>query len=108
MEYKITYENYEQEVAKSDKPVLLDLWAEWCGPCKMVAPVISQIAEEYDGVLKVGKVNVDEEEELAMKFGAMSIPMMVLVKNGEVAAATVGFQPKASLEAALGLNELKK
>ena len=107
-ELKITYENYEQEVVQSDKPVLLDFWAEWCSPCKMMAPIISQIAEEYEDLLKVGKINVDEEEELAMKFLTMSMPMYVLVKNGEVVAATVGFRPKVSLEEVLGLNELKE
>lgn len=107
MELTITKQNFEEEVLQSEKPVLLDLWAEWCGPCRMLAPVISEIAAEYSGVLKVGKINVDDEQELALRFNAMSIPMIVLVKDGKVAAATVGAQPKVSLEAALGLKDLK-
>ncbi len=107
MEFEVTYENYKEEVEKSDKPVLLYFWAEWCGPCRMIDPIISQIVEEYESVLKVGKVHYDEDMRLAMKFGVMSIPMMVLVKNGEAAATSFGFQPKATLETNLGLNELK-
>ena len=107
MEFKVTYENYKEEVEKSEKPVLLYFWTEWCNPCRVMDPVISQIAEEYESVIKVGKVNCDEEVELGAKFGAMSIPRMVLVKNGEVAASSAGFQPKATLETNLGLNELK-
>ena len=103
MEFKVTYENYKEEVEKSDKPVLLYFWAEWCRPCMIMDSIISEIAEEYEGVLKVGKIHYDEEMELAEKFGAMSLPMMVLVKNGEVTASSVGFQPKASLEFKLGL-----
>ena len=107
MELTITKDNFEEEVVNSDKPVLLDLWAEWCGHCRMLAPIISEIAEEYAGVLKVGKINVDDEQELAVMFNANSIPMIVLVKDGKAAAATVGVQPKAALEAALGLKDLK-
>jgi thioredoxin 1 len=106
MEYTITKANFEEEVVKSEKPVLLDLWAEWCGPCRMLAPVIAEIAEEYAGTLKVGKINVDEEPELAQAFQAMSIPMIVLVKGGKLAASTVGVQPKAALVSTLGLDKL--
>ena len=104
MEFTITTKNFEEEVLKSEIPVLLDLWASWCGPCRMLAPIIEEISVEYEGRIKVGKINVDEEEELAMHFGAMSIPMIVLVKDGKVDKATIGFQPKESLVEELELN----
>ncbi len=97
MEITITSENYESEVVKSDKPVLLDFWAPWCGPCKMLGPVVAEIAEEHDEI-KVGKVNVDEQEELATQFGIMSIPTLVLMKNGKIEKSFTGFAPKESLE----------
>ncbi|MBR2990136.1 MAG: thioredoxin [Solobacterium sp.] len=96
-EITITKENFEQEVLKSDIPVLIDFWAVWCGPCKMMAPVVAQIAEENEGVYKVGKVNVDEEQELAAQFGIMSIPSFIVFKDGEAKAGTVGVQPKDNL-----------
>lgn len=96
----ITSENFQKEVIESDKPVLLDFWASWCGPCRMVSPMVDQIAEERSDV-KVGKVNVDEEQDLAMRFGVQSIPMLVVMKNGEVTNATVGAQPKAQIMALL-------
>ncbi len=98
----ITTENYENEVLKSDKPVLLDFWAVWCGPCKMLSPVVDEIADSYDSI-KVGKVNVDEQPELAQQFKVMSIPTLVLVKDGEVAAQSVGVQPKTTILEMLGL-----
>ena len=90
---KITKDNFESEVVKSDKPVFIDFWATWCGPCQMVGPVVEEISDELS-TIKVGKVNVDEEPELASQFKVMSIPMMVLMKDGEVVKKTIGAQPK--------------
>ncbi|MBQ1302365.1 MAG: thioredoxin [Firmicutes bacterium] len=96
-EITITAENFEAEVLKSDIPVLVDFWATWCGPCQMIGPVISEIAEEYAGKIKVGKVNVDEQMALAMQYQVASIPTLILFKNGEVAKRTMGAQPKENL-----------
>jgi thioredoxin 1 len=101
-EVTITNANFEEEVIKSEIPVLVDFWATWCGPCRMVGPVVSEIAEEYERKVKVGKVNVDEEDELAERFGVQSIPTIILFKNGEEAARNVGFAPKAKLVQMLG------
>ena len=103
MEIVVTKDNFEAEALKSDIPVLVDFWASWCGPCKMLAPVIAQIAEEYEGKIKVGKVNVDEEPELANQFRVASIPTVVLIKDGAVSATSIGFKPKASLLADLAI-----
>ena len=100
-ELKITRENFENEVMKSYIPVLIDFWAPWCGPCQMMGPIIEQLAEEYEGKAKVGKVNVDEEGELSQAFGVMSIPTIVLVKDGKVVRQAVGARPKAEVEAML-------
>ena len=100
-ELKITRENFENEVMKSDIPVLIDFWAPWCGPCRMMGPIIEQLAEEYEGKAKVGKVNVDEEGELSQAFGVMSIPTIVLIKDGKVVKQAVGARPKAEMEAML-------
>lgn len=100
-ELKITRENFENEVMKSNIPVLIDFWAPWCGPCRMMGPIIEQLAEEYEGKAKVGKVNVDEEGELSQTFGVMSIPTIVLVKDGKVVKQVVGARPKAEVEAML-------
>lgn len=90
----ITKENFEAEVINSDKPVLVDFWATWCGPCMMLAPVIEEIANELSGEIKVGKVNVDEEGELAVKFGIASIPTLMVFKNGQVTNTAVGYRAK--------------
>ena len=93
---KITKDNFEAEVLQAEKPVLVDFWAVWCGPCMMVGPILEEISEERDDVI-VGKVNVDEEQELAAKFGVMSIPTMILFKNGEAAGKVVGAMPKEEI-----------
>lgn len=100
-ELKITEKNFKEEVLLSEQPVLIDFWAPWCGPCRMVGPIIEQLANEYEGKVTVGKVNVDEEPELAQKFGVMSIPTIVLIQNGKVAKQVVGVRTKAELEAML-------
>ena len=96
-EITLTKDNFEKEVKESDKAVLIDFWATWCGPCKMIAPIIEQIAEEYSDEIKVGKVNVDDEPSLAAKFGITSIPTLLLVKNGEVVKTSVGYIPKEKI-----------
>jgi thioredoxin 1 len=101
----VTEQSFEQEVLQSETPVLVDFWAEWCGPCHAVAPVLDRIVEERNGGLKLVKVNIDEEQGLAMRFGVQSIPTMILFKDGEPAAAAIGAQPKPALERALGLVE---
>ena len=98
----ITKNNFEQEVLHSDKPVLIDFWAPWCGPCRMLSPVISEIAEEYGDKVKVCKVNVDDEGELAASFNVMSIPTLVVVKDGKVTNSAIGVRPKAQIVEMMG------
>ena len=98
MEKKFTTENFSTEVLASDKVVLVDFYADWCGPCRMVTPVVEQIAEEYADRAVVGKLNVDENEEIAVRYGVMSIPTLIAFKNGEVAGKLVGVQPKEVIE----------
>lgn len=94
---EITDANFDEEVLKSDKPVLIDFWAVWCGPCRMVAPVVEEIASEYNGKLKVGKLDVDNNPEVSMKFGIRSIPTLMVFKGGKVVEQIIGAVPKRNL-----------
>ena len=96
-EMNITRNNFEQEVLRSDKPVLIDFWASWCGPCRMLSPVISEIAKEYGDKVKVCKVNVDQEGDLAAAFHVSSIPTLVVLKDGKITNSMVGVRPKAQI-----------
>lgn len=97
-EINLSSKNFEEEVLKSEVPVLVDFYATWCGPCKMVAPIISKIAEEYEGRVKVGKVNVDDENELAMKYQIQNIPTLILFKAGEPVKSLIGLNSKTEIE----------
>ncbi len=97
-EINVTLENFEEEVEKCSIPVLLDFWAEWCGPCRMLSPVVAEIAKKYDGKIKVGKVNVDEVPELADSFGVSSIPMLMVMKEGKCMTTGVGYRDQPQVE----------
>ena len=101
-EVNFTDDNFEEEVLKSEVPVLVDFYAEWCGPCKMMAPVIDELAKEYEGKWKIGKLNVDENPNVAGKFGVQSIPTLLFFKNGEAVDKAIGFQSKETLVSKLG------
>ena len=94
----ITSKNFEEEVLNSELPVLVDFWASWCGPCKMMSPVVEEIAKEMEGIAKVCKINVDEESDLAIKYGIMSIPTFLVFKEGKVISTKVGMQDKEELK----------
>jgi thioredoxin 1 len=98
MAMQFTDQNFEQEVLKSEKPVLVDFWAAWCGPCQMMGPIIEELAEELKDKYKIGKLNVDENRETAAKYNIMSIPTLIIFKNGEVVKQLVGVQAKESLK----------
>ncbi|HMR55292.1 MAG TPA: thioredoxin [Candidatus Doudnabacteria bacterium] len=100
-EVKLSKDNFEKEVLQSQLPVLVDFWAEWCGPCKVLGPIVAELATEYEGKLVVAKVNVDDEPELAQQYGVMSIPTMKFFKDGEIVGEIVGAAPKPSIEAEL-------
>jgi len=94
MELTITEQNFQQEVLQSDKPVLIDLWAVWCGPCKILSPIVEEIAKEYEGKIKVGKINVDENPNITRQYDVVSIPTLIMFKNGKIVSHMVGVQPK--------------
>jgi thioredoxin 1 len=97
----LTDANFDQEVLKSSTPVLVDFWAEWCGPCKMIAPILDELATEYDGKVKVGKVNIDQHQSIATEYGIRAIPTLLIFKDGQVAEQVVGLRSKRDLKANL-------
>lgn len=101
-EVTLTKENFEQEIMQYSGKCLVDFWAPWCGPCMMVAPIVEEVAHELEGKVKVGKVNIDEQPELAVRFGVMSIPTLLVVENGEVKETAVGARPKSDILNLLG------
>ena len=101
MEYQFTNENFNEEVMKSDIPVMVDFYADWCGPCQMMMPIVEDMAKKYDGKIKIGKVNTDQQRDLAAKFGVMSIPSFFFIKDGKVVNSSVGGMTKSRIEAML-------
>ena len=101
MEYQFTSENFNEEVMNSDIPVMVDFYADWCGPCKMMMPIVEEMAKKYDGKIKIGKINSDQEQDLAVKFGVMSIPSFFFIKDGKVVDSTVGGMSKDRMAAML-------
>ncbi|MCR4430197.1 MAG: thioredoxin [Tepidanaerobacteraceae bacterium] len=99
----VTDENFEQEVLQADGKVLVDMWAAWCGPCRMLAPVVDEIADEYEGRLKVCKLDVDENPDTAARYGVMSIPTLLVFENGQVVNKLIGFRPKRDIIAEIGI-----
>jgi thioredoxin 1 len=97
----LTQENFAQQALQSQSPVLVDFWAEWCGPCKMIAPLLDELADEYAGKVKIGKVNIDEQQELATQYGIRAIPTLLLINKGQVAEQLVGAKSKRDLKASL-------
>lgn len=100
---EVSDDNFEEEIMKADLPALVDFWAEWCGPCRMVGPIVEELAKEYEGKIKVAKMDVDKNRQTPAKFGIRNIPTLIFFKDGEVAQTVIGAQPKGSLE-----EELKK
>ena len=101
MEYKFTKENFQEEVLDAKQPVLVDVFATWCGPCKMMSPVIEELAEEYEGQVKVGKVDIDADSELAAQYGIMSVPTFLVFKDGQISDKIIGAVPKEILKEAI-------
>lgn len=101
MEYQFTNENFNEEVMNSDIPVMVDFYADWCGPCQMMMPIVEDMAKKYDGKIKIGKVNTDQQRDLAAKFGVMSIPSFFFIKDGKVVNSSVGGMTKSRIEAML-------